>query len=474
MFRKNVSKTPDMASAKAKLNIMGVWLPALRANGEPASFSDDSGEEVFTVPGIPYYNDPDPVDNGDGTFTYIEPELIRVATEAKPIVTIYCDEVETGAHDVFASISRDDGNTWKRRNISRMADRSSFTLANGQPYYGHCKKPVFQVKGNKILVAWTTKFAKGGKPRYAITTELNDCDNPNTTELEECYIHDDAYYADDIWGVSGPQRSVDYTDQGYPEVGEVPYSAVWVARAVIATQADINNGLGDYVGDIVWFKPERLTSGRRDANQNFCAGADGAGFAVTWQEDPDGLRPGEAKGPGPGWGGATTNHKTDIWYSYITWADFAQVDTDFVSGGDPEHDDEDFIGRPKALVPMSLPVRVSDNDVVNTHNMWIELDDGSVDPLKSGYPLLDEHGNFIPMLNPYPTSDDADGAHRYGYMVEGLWNWDGKRYNENAPVDWEEGNGGTLYKFLNQQDEEKTVVVTADGRPLDGNTGASR
>ena len=115
---------------------------------------------------------------------------------------------------------------------------------------------------------------------------------------------------------------MDYTDQGCPEVGEVPYSAVWVARAVILTASDLtkapwnvvdadNNPLY-VVGDIVWYKPERLTSARRDANQNFLAGADGAGFAVTWQEDPKGLHPGEAKGPGPGWGGATTNHKTDI------------------------------------------------------------------------------------------------------------------------------------------------------------------
>ncbi|MFV9689903.1 MAG: choice-of-anchor O protein [Desulfobacteria bacterium] len=456
MFRKNVSRTPELASAKAKLNIMGVWLPALRANGDPAVYTDEDGAEQ---PGIPYYD-------ADGN-------LIRTEPEAKPIVAIYCDEVETGAHDVFASISRDDGNTWKRKNISRMADKSSFTLANGQLYYGHCKKPVFQVKGNKILVAWTTKFARGGKPTYAITTTTGIVDDPLTLKDETSYVFDDPYYADDIWGVSGPQRSVDYTDQGYPEVGEVPYSAVWVARAVIATQADVDNGLGTFVGDIVWFKPERLTSGRRDANQNFCGGADGAGFAVTWQEDPEGLRPGEAKGPGPGWGGATTNHKTDIWYSYITWTDFATVDTNFVSGGDPEHNDPDFIGRPKALVPMSLPVRVSDNDVVNTHNMWIELDG-------NGLPVLDVEGNVIPTPNPYPPSDDADGSHRYGYLVEGLWNWDGNLHYEaelleegESNPDWTEGSG-TLYQFLNQKDELKTVVVTADGRALDGNTGAAR
>jgi len=470
MFRKNVSRTPEMGSAKAKLNIMNVWLPALRANGELYTYVDDDDE---VVTGIPYYDA-----NGN---------LIRTATEAKPIVAIYCDEVETGAHDVFASISRDDGHTWKRKNISRMADKSSFSLANGQPSYGHCKKPVFQVRGNKIIVTWTSKFAKGGKPCYSITT----CDDPDTEEIETAdpetglcritchgdgdnevcepdYPYDDPYYADDIWGVSGPQRSVDYTDQGYPEVGEVPYSAVWVARAVIADN-----------GDIIWYKPERLTSARRDANQIFCGGSDGAGFAIAWQEDPKGLRPGEAKGPGPGWGGATTNHKTDIWYSYITWGDFAQVDTNFVSGGDPEHDDPDFVGRPKALVPMSLPVRVSDNDVVNTHNMWIELDEDETSPT-FGLPIRDGDGNFIPMLNPDTNSPDSDGSHRYGYMVEALWNWDGNLHyepellpeGESNPT-WTEGSG-TLYQFLNQQDELKTVVVTADGRALDGNTGAAR
>ena len=56
---------------------------------------------------------------------------------------------------------------------------------------------------------------------------------------EPDYPYDDPYYVDDIWGVSGPQRSVDYTDQGYPEVGEVPYSAVWVARALILTASDL-------------------------------------------------------------------------------------------------------------------------------------------------------------------------------------------------------------------------------------------
>lgn len=409
MFRKNVSKTPELSSSKSKLDLMAVWFPARRANNEATviEYSDQDGN------------------------------LIRTATEAKPVVVTYTDSVpETGYEDIFAAISRDDGNTFKRTNLSRAADKSSFTLENGLPYYGAAKKPVVQVKGNNILIAWTSKFCNGGRPAYAI-------------DPEDDYIYDDPYYTEDIWGVAGPQRSVDYTELGFPEVGEVPFSCVWVARGTVITQTMIDSGgfwADRFVGEIVWFKPERLTSGRRDALQIFAGGADGAGFAIVWQEDPDGLRPGKAVGPGEGWSGATTNHKTDIWYSYITMNDFRMVDENFVAGGDPQHEDPDLIGRPKALVPMSLPVRLSDNDVVNTDNLMVELGE-------DGYPVEDENGNWIPVINP-DTQGDGDGTHAYGYKVPGLCE--------------------SFYEFINQQDALKKVCVTADGRLLDGDTGAAR
>lgn len=429
MFRKNVSKTEEEASAKAKLNVMGVWFPALHASSGgsdgvavPATYLDETGAEL---PGIAYYDQ-------EGFF-------IRSETQAKPLVVVYADEIGgSGFHDVFAAISRDDGTTWKRKNLSRMADKSSFTLANGEEYYGHSKKPVFQVKGNKILVVWSSKFAKGGRPRYAIKIDDNE-DDP------KYYPHDDIYYEEDIWGISGHQGSHDYTEDGFEQVGEVPYSAVWSARGIIATQADVNNGLGKFPGDIVWFKPERLTSARRDAYQIFVGGADGAGFATTWQEDPEGIRPGKGVGPGHGWSGATTNHKTDVWYSFITWADFAKVDENFVAGGDPEHDDPDFVGRPKALVPMSLPVRISDNDVVNTENLQVELNE-------DGFPKEDGDGNWIPIID--EETGKLKGSHGYGYEIDGLCD--------------------SFYDFTNMQDAGKQICVTEDGRILDGDTSASR
>ena len=435
MFRKNVSRSSPEANSKAKLNVMPVWFPALKANGEsnPIEYYDDDGE------------------------------LIRVADEAKPVIVTFTQEDETtGAHDVWAAVSRDDGKTFKRKNISRGADRTSFTLNEGlgAPYYGHAKKPVFQVKGNKILVAWSSKFCKGGKPAYSIQvcpdTDGDGVPDPcetcsGTGDNMHCgpdYTYDDPYYKDDVWGVGGPQRSHDYTIDGFPEVGELPFSCVWTARGTLVTQSMINNSpgtWGDYeVGDIVWFKPERLTSARRDAYQIFTGAAAGAGFGVVWQEDPAGLRPGKGCGPGHGWSGATTNHKTDIWYSYVSWDDHTKVDTHFLPGGDPEHDIDEVPGRPKALVPMSLPVRLTNNAAVNTDNLKVELD-------ANGFPVEDADGNWIPVMD---EDGKHAGSHRYGYEVDGLC--------EN------------FYEFINNQGAEKKVCITADGVLLDGDTGASR
>ena len=469
MFRKNIARTPSMASTKSKLNIMGRWFPAKKANGDPADYQDEVGN---VLEGVPYYDD--------------EGNLVRVADSAKPVAICYTDAVETGEEDTFCAISRDDGNTWKRKNISRTADRSSFTLLNGQEYFGGVKKPVFQVKGNNVFVAWTSKYCKGGKPAYAINVcpdvdedgdgvrdECTICTGTDENEICEIdYTYDDPYYTDDIWGVAGPQLSVDYAEQDFPEVGEIPYSCVWSARGTLVTDSMLGsngednfwNNSGYELGDIVWYKPERLTSGSRDALQIFAGGADGAGFGIAWQEDPAGLRPGSAAGPGHGWSGATTNHKTDIWYSYITMSDFAKVDTHFVAGGDPEHE-LDVMERPKALVPMSLPVRVTDNDAVNTDNLMVELDGGD-----TGYPVVQD-GTFIATMD---EEGKHAGKHRYGYELGGLCDTSG------ANLTIVDGDDSTInpdarwYEFINEQEALKRVCITEDGRLLDGDTGASR
>jgi len=421
LLRKNISKTPDLKSDKAKIEIMTVYVPAMT--------SDDTPTEVV------YYDEND--------------EIIETRDVAKPIVVSYLDEVEgTGASDVFVAVSRDDGDTWKRRNISKTADKSSMA-----GYPGRSWKPMLKVKDNKIFVAWDDKYCRGGRPGYAITVcDAFDVDSDGDGEFDTCeicretdegtkcmndYTGDDAYWKDDLFGVGGPQRSVIYED--YPEMGEVPYSCVWTARGVI-----------DTFGDIQWFKPEKLTSGRRDAFQLFAGAGTDVAFAIVWQEDPKGLLPGDGEGPGDGWSGANTNNKADIWYSYITLSDFAKIDEAYPSGEFGEFGEKDDIvdidpelaGRVKALVPMSLPVRITDNEVCSLENM--DPDGGNGD---------------------HDFDGEGEGTHRYCGTIAGIGTAEFPGYNPLCAY--------TLEK-ANPKGEIHNVCVTADGRFLDGNTGASR
>jgi hypothetical protein len=96
---------------------------------------------------------------------------------------------------------------------------------------------------------------------------------------------------------------------------------------------------------------------------------------MTWQEDPDGLRPGQGEGPGEGWSGAVAHDKTDIWYSLIPWEHFDTVEKEIldangdVAGTEPiniaDHDldpSTEGSGRPKVYVPMAVPMRLTNND----------------------------------------------------------------------------------------------------------------
>lgn len=404
-------------------------------------------------------------------------------------IDLFAENVTTAFHedrfsdDIFTAVSRDDGATWKRMNVSRMADLSSFNLETGEPFPGTSRKPVLKVIDNKMLVAWVSTYCRGGNPRYSIKT--------SATDPEDDYPYDDPYYVEDIWGVSGQQGSVNYDevdDVAEMGIGEIPYNCLWAARGLVVTAADIELGTfaamddettdeveGPVVGDIVWFKPERLTSGRRDAYIPVIAATRGAGFAISWQEDPEGLRPGKGKGPGEGWSGAISNHKTDIWYSYLTMADFATVDNNFVPGGTPD-DDRPGLGRPKALVPFSLPVRISDNDMVNTDTLKVELDG-------SGLPVVQD-GSFVPIDPLSVENGNATGTKRYAYLArtDPLYAYAAGSLDlcdtSGANQILESLPGTTAherwYHFLNSAAADKTVCITADGRLLDGDVSASR
>ena len=605
IFRKNISKTADYGESNQKLDVMPVYLPGRRSNGNPSFCYDENNNGIYDEGdqlGVPYEEwrlggDPlaaecDPRDFEDPEECQVT--LIECREIAKPIITAYMEAIDlTGtefymtrfSNDIYAAVSRDDGTTWKRMNVSRMADLSSFELETGEPFPGTCNKPMLKVNDNYVLMVWESKFCKKGNPRYAIDNcglYPDDCidddgdgipesvcrgNEDNETEVcEPDYPFDDDYYVTDIWGVRGQQQSVNYDevdDVADLGIGEIPYSCLWSARGVIVTARELSDGTfasmtivddngtpedllddttrGVELGDIVWFKPERLTSGRRDAYVPVVGSARGAGFAIAWQEDPSGLRPGKGKGPGQGWSGAISNHKTDIWYSFIPYDDFATVDANFVPGGPPESegpDEKPGLGRHKAHVPFSLPVRVSDNDMVNTDTLKVEQSSSCVIPPNGTVPVCFPEvvdGSFVPfdpeeiasLFCGHPDADPATccdpdnhegdpncedlkglygnmtGTKRYAYLarsidvvnnVTGLAGADGTpdyQYyigGEGKTLDLCDLSGANTYMdllpgtaaherwlgFTNVAGASKLVCVSADGRLLDGDVSASR
>lgn len=216
-------------------------------------------------------------------------------------------------------------------------------------YPGDVRNVFHAVAGNKVLVAWHSKFCSSGNPVWS-----SEFDTDGVAGYLGINNGTD-FYLTDLFGTAGSQSSTNYNELDAEPVGEVPYSCLWSARGVLRENPEATG-----TTELVWFQAERLTSGARDVNRVETACIAGAGCAITWQEDPEGVRPGEGEGPGTGWSGATTASKTDIWYSFIEWEDF-----DIVNDDDeplPLADNSLDTGRPTPYVPMMAGVRLTNND----------------------------------------------------------------------------------------------------------------
>jgi hypothetical protein len=451
LFRRNISRTPETMTGASQLSTMWLYVPAQNTQGEPPD--TPSGELEY------YAGDCTNQDTSACTLAYTRPE-------AKPLIATYNDGIEVeeplslmgveavntgagfGERDAFAALSLDDGATWKNYNLSDSADRSSFTLANGEDYPGDVFKMVHQVEGNRVVAAWISRFCESGAPLYSwldeekagLLTAYPELDHPvnvdGGTDPDGFY----QLYMDDLFSVGGTQKSVDYTAQGFPEVGEVPYGCVWVARGTLEQDLDesgnpLTNVNGDPIYDITWRAAERLTSGRRDPHQINITSSPGAGFIIEWQEDPEGLRPGKGLGPGEGWSGAIANSKTDFWYTYIDLAHFGDVCTDAPEAGTycipgtlaDFTTSELFGNKPKAAVPFAMPVRITDNNACK------------------GVQKFDTNGD---LMDPYCYAD-FDGNGTADLCAES--------------VSWTNPGGTTL-----------DICVTEDGRHMTGRTASTR
>ncbi len=366
IFRRNVSGTPHEETEHASIKMLPVYVPAQASDG------------TLLTEGI------DIID-ADGA-------LVETRFDVQPLIVHYNDgHVETidvdgyggfpghGERDAFAGVSLDGGATWKTTNLSNSADRSSFKIKLGGrkkfPYPGDVGRSFMASDGNQVLIVWVSRFAGGGNPNYAMSDEERSlvadylAGTGAIPDASACtdgdLIGTPCIYLEDHFSVAGSQGSSDLADEGYPLIGELPYAALWVARGVIMPPAAEGEA-----STFVWFKAERLSSAVRDANRPEASCVKGAGCVVTWQEDPDGIRPGSGDGPGEGWSGAIAHHQTDTWYSYIDWNDFNLVSLDGTYGSllNDTGDLAEWIaandsGSPSAAIPMSIPVRLTDNSM---------------------------------------------------------------------------------------------------------------
>jgi hypothetical protein len=394
LFRRDISKTPDNETEKAAIFMMDFYVPAQSSTGLVGPIDNYQLDDGTTVGGIDAEDYPD-------------------RNYAKPLVSVYIDDltneleelkggISFGKFDAFVGVSLDDGTSWKTTNLSKSADLSSFFLSTtGEAYPGDVHNVVHQVAGDQIFVAWVSKYCDGGTPLYKLSSDTNYAGNVAYFEDLKAIYNKDAVYLYDLFGVNGSQGSVDYELQGFPEIGEIPYSCVWTARGKLLP-GDDSSTTETEATHVVWAKPERLTSGARDANLPAVDCAMGAGCILTWQEDPEGLRPGQGLGPGEGWSGAVANGKTDIWYSYISYADFDLVFDAAGTVGAPltmADYDNDLLSETlaKPYVPMAMPTRLTDNNMCKAANSdpycYIDFDNiGDLDPTalpEARDPLID-------------------------------------------------------------------------------------
>ena len=423
---------------------MKFYVPSQAANGEVGSYESTS---YFTVDG-----------EGEG--------VADTRTLAKPLVGVYMYgpmiEVEGvgfvghGKRDAYASVSLDDGITWKKTNLSESADLESSEVTRsdiplfadtGGSYPGDVINIYHGVMGNKVLVAWPSRFCDSGQPSYSLASKNADEAQRARRAAIATYLgidlataSPDDLYLIDMYGVGGQQGSVNYAEEDDYEpnqaVGEVPYSCLWTARGVL------NNGDDPRTQEVVeqsymrWFKAERLTSGVRDATRIETVCVSGAGCAITWQEDPDGLRGGQGEGPGEGWSGAVAHSGTDVWYSYIDAKHFDIVqDPADATGATPmtlanyevAAAASDVTQKPKPFVPFAMPMRLTDNAKCNFEKpqpYCIGAANASLadplDPVPANYGLKDLCQDSVTVLTGNPDSTNGEKETRLCVTEQGM------------------------------------------------------
>lgn len=199
----------------------------------------------------------------------------------KALVMAYADG-PVGQQNVYVRQSFDLGATWSAPTLlSKDAENAAtggqgVTVRNGLGFVADNDKPnIFAAStatGPAVVVTWTSAYCP---------TNAGAGNNAGSYS-------------------NAQQGAGDLTGDGTPDR---PYYCVWAAT----TQDPALNA----------WSVQQLTNGTRDAIGDVVAGnATGTAFALAWQEDPAGLQPGEAEGPGDGASGSNVSGGTNIWYTH--------------------------------------------------------------------------------------------------------------------------------------------------------------
>jgi hypothetical protein len=354
----NLSNSADKSSFKVATPLLDPGVPA--GTGSVIVVDDPDGASIETASWSARARDTGKLDVA-GTADRRARVTIRNAVTLDTLFTLRADR--SGDFDTYKRL--DTAPCWVQAGVDGVfgpatevadapdtcvgPDTGGDTLITDYP--GDVRNVFHAVADNKILVAWHSKFCSSGSPVWGDTYDRDEVASylgiNNAVDL----------YLTDLFGAAGSQGSTDYAEQGIPVVGEVPHGCLWSARGVLREDPDAEG-----TTQVVWFQAERLTSGARDVNRVETSCVAGAGCAITWQEDPEGLRPGDGEGPGTGWSGATTASKTDIWYSFVEWEDFDIIADENSGEPVPLADLSLDTNRPQPYVPMMAAVRLTNNN----------------------------------------------------------------------------------------------------------------
>lgn len=315
--------------------------------------------------------------------------------------------------DIVLSTSTDNGATWSAPiNLSNAAALSSargMLKASGEPpldaaghpdlaadpratdYPGDADKPnVFNV-GNQIIVTWASKYCPGGSQRFLVYPELN--------------------------GIT------------------IPYSCLYVSR--LRWDSASQQLLTTWPGGLP-YRTDQLSSGERDVKQDVNRGNAHA-FVINWQEDPLGLKLGEAEGPGDGASGANVSAGTDIWYASLPTGQF--------NGGD-------WLVPVRITRNTSETVALSSSGEKATHPPGL-YDRGLVGASRSN---LGQIGTSVVIA--YEETKGAQGAAIGKYVRYHSFPWDAPPPGgETGCIISEPGENARRVRFLTQEASNEVPLV---------------